>query len=266
MDPKTRASRCRPPPRFDSVTRLTCLVIASLVAALLTSDHFGFDRWTLRYRAGFAPAASDGRLDAVQTAIEHGDEAAAVRLAGAPGLDVNAIDNQGHSPLTRAAGAGMLECCRVLLQRGADPGHVGHVGHVGHDRMPPPLFSAVHSHSAAAGAVIDLLIAYGADVNVRAPSGLTPLMLAADLGRVELARALIAAGADVNAAQGNGFTALHLAATSNEAAMATLLLDAGADPAARDNAGDTPLAVAKADGAAAAARAIATHGKQAQSH
>jgi ankyrin repeat protein len=265
MDAKTSAGGCQPPPqfdsppRFDSVTRVTCLLIVMLVAALLTFDYFGIDRRTLTLsRVGFA-AAADGELDAIQTAIERGDEATAVRLAGAPGLDVNAIDNQGHSPLTRAAGAGMLDCCRVLLQRGA------HASHLRDDRMPPALFSAVLSNSPAAGAIIDLLIGYGADVNVRARSGMTPLMLAADLGRVELVRELIAAGADVNAAQKNGSTALHLAATSDQPAVATLLLDAGANSAARDNAGDTALAVARADGTDAAARAIEEHARRAQS-
>lgn len=74
--------------------------------------------------------------------------------------------------------------------------------------------------------------------------GWTPLMTAADGGRVEAALALIKLGADVSTADGAGDTALHLACRKNSVPIVQALLNAGADPNARSLEGGTPLLLA----------------------
>lgn len=75
----------------------------------------------------------------------------------------------------------------------------------------------------------DALIRRGADVNRRGPLALTPLMLAAGRGSVQMVDKLLAAGADVFAIDSSmGASALHFAAQGGVVDVAQLLLDAGA--------------------------------------
>jgi ankyrin repeat protein len=87
---------------------------------------------------------------------------------------------------------------------------------------------------------VRLLLARGADANVRGANGLargfTPLQLAAAAERVpvDAVNALIAAGADVHAAGRNGETALDLAMLQGQTAMVRRLTDAGVERGRRD--------------------------------
>ena len=56
--------------------------------------------------------------------------------------------------------------------------------------------------------VVDLLLARGAQVNVKDNNGVTALMLASRNGRVEVVQALLAKGAEINAKDKDGATAL----------------------------------------------------------
>jgi len=60
--------------------------------------------------------------------------------------------------------------------------------------------------------IVELLIAKGADVNVKFGNGMTPLHYAALRGRKEIAELFIANGADVNAKNDGGKTPLDEAA------------------------------------------------------
>jgi hypothetical protein len=75
----------------------------------------------------------------------------------------------------------------------------------------------------------------------------TPLHLAAEFGREDLAPVLIAAGADVNARDKRDERPLHLAAEYGNVAVARVLLDRGADVNARGRMDRRPLHAA-ADG------------------
>ena len=91
-------------------------------------------------------------------------------------------------------------------------------------------------------------IAAGTDLNQRTPDSqkTTPLITAAALGRVEVAKALIEAKADLNLQNKDGSTALHTAAFLCHPEIVEALLKAGADKAIKTNKGATALDGAQA--------------------
>ncbi len=107
--------------------------------------------------------------------------------------------------------------------------------------------------------VVELLLARGADVNLRSRNNHdnTPLHAAlaggADAG---LVRRLIDAGVAVDARQGGGYTGLHEAASIGSEENVRLLLAAGADAAARTDDGKTPGDLAIEQGHAAIGRLL----------
>ena len=93
---------------------------------------------------------------------------------------------------------------------------------------------------------IEALLAGGADVNAKAPDGLTPLHVAAGNGRADAVKALLLGGAMIEAKEmKHGKTPLHWAVFGGGAAAARVLLDAGADVNAKDGRTQTPLAAAR---------------------
>jgi ankyrin repeat protein len=72
------------------------------------------------------------------------------------------------------------------------------------------------------------------------PMRVTALHAAAAAGRADLVQALLDYGADPNVRQLGGFTPLHAAVHLGDQAMAQALLAAGADPGARTDDGSTP--------------------------
>ena len=126
----------------------------------------------------------------------------------------------------------------------------------------PPINHALYARGPSATALLDLLVAAGADVNGRGTDGVAtlPLLTAASLGRSDLVERLLRAGADVEGAFANGWTALHFAAASGDPETVAVLLAAGADPGAEDDEGNTPLAVALAHDSSATAALLAHRG------
>jgi ankyrin repeat protein len=86
-----------------------------------------------------------------------------------------------------------VEIARMLLGAGADPG----VWYHGFPLLTHLVTSTIEDETAVA--LIDLMAAHGADLDVRDDAGrLTPLMRAARGGRARLVRALLRAGAKPN--------------------------------------------------------------------
>ncbi len=75
---------------------------------------------------------------------------------------------------------------------------------------------------------VKTLLDKGADVNAKAPTGVTALMMASQSGHVDVVRALLAAKADVNAKTPIGDTALLLASQQGHAEVVKLLTASGA--------------------------------------
>ena len=145
-------------------------------------------------------AAYHGELDWVQNC-----------LAG--GLQVDARDKGGHTPLWWAADMGVV------------------VG----DREE----------------IVKTLLAAGADVNARSDDGDTILRIAIDAGNMEIVDLLIAAGADVDAKSSDGESLLEMAIRGNEGnckRAVEVLVGAGANVHASTRSGKTLLEMALWEG------------------
>ena len=84
-----------------------------------------------------------------------------------------------------------------------------------------------------APSVVSLLLSHGAEINVRdEESGSTPLHHAASWGRVEVTELLVAEGADLNVRTISGVTALERALQNNHSQIAAFLRAHGAKDSA----------------------------------
>jgi ankyrin repeat protein len=96
---------------------------------------------------------------------------------------------------------------------------------------------------------LGFLLGRGADANVQNKEGMTPLMIAAQLGWVEGAERLLGSGAKVDLSNKRGETPLILAVQMRHLSMVRMLLGKGADPKRTDSvAGYSALDYAKQDG------------------
>jgi quinoprotein dehydrogenase-associated probable ABC transporter substrate-binding protein len=118
-----------------------------------------------------------------------------------------------------------------------------------------------HALIQSSPAMVELLIAHGADVNQRDRDGWTPLMSAAYTDGATNIKVLAAHGADPNAVSAQNFTPLGIAAQYRKDKAAMALLEAGADPGRSiGEAGYTPLMLASANGAQALVQVLIKRG------
>ncbi|MDE2794833.1 MAG: ankyrin repeat domain-containing protein [Gemmatimonadota bacterium] len=198
--------------------------------------------------------------------VENPAVMAALLVAGA---DVNALSATGATPLHQAASVEGVETVPMLLAAGSDI-------HARDSESDTPLLKAAYG-GFRNPAVLEPLVAAGADVNDRNQRGATvlehtlrspsdrlaevvrrlldlgadvnepgliapPLYHAASQGdNPELIAVLLAAGADVNASSRGGQSPLHGAARSGGPGVIAALVAAGADVDTRDGSGATPL-------------------------
>ena len=211
------------------------------------------------------------------------------------GAKVNALSNEGESPLTVAARAGCIPMMRLLVAHGAkvdrpdSDGATPLMGAVARNRPEAIRFLLAHGASLEKGAprgftLLSLaleeqnydaalqLIKAGANVNTPASKyRLTPLMVVASelppepgsLVRIlqrhtpmDVARALLQRKANVNAADADGVTALMIAAAHDNSPMIALLIQSGADPKMKSAAGETAREIAVKNGNLGAIRTL----------
>ena len=101
--------------------------------------------------------------------------------------------------------------------------------------------------SLLSSAAVELLLARGAEVNVKDGRGRIPLHYAVQEGSKGAAELLLTKGADVNAKDVDGGTPLHYAVVIGDEDKAELLLTKGAEVNAKTNNGRTPLDLIKRD-------------------
>jgi ankyrin repeat protein len=202
------------------------------------------------------------------------------------GADVNSADKDGVTALMTAAQSGHLKTAQLLLARGAQLDARDKKGrpaleHAGNHLPVVNLLSGAKSGNLAVAAImgntaeVQRFLKEGANVNAKDNHGQTalilavelgrlevvkllldegadanlgkPLMYAADRGNVEIARLLLDRGVNVNAGGPFG-TALTKACEKDRLATASLLLDRGAKVDAKDQNDETPLMKACAGG------------------
>ncbi len=128
-------------------------------------------------------------------------------------------------------------------------------------REPENGYTPLHTVVVRGGvtAVVEFLLASGADINAKDSSGLTPLFYAVSLGDEGVAELLLAHNADIDARDNLGGTALHSVAMTGTRRMVEFLLANKADVNAKDDFGRTPLHYAAEYGKAETVRELLAH-------
>jgi uncharacterized protein len=129
---------------------------------------------------------------------------------------MNTFSPDGFTALSLASYFGQLETANFLVKHGADVNLVS-----------TNSFQVAPLHAATAGkhyAIVELLLANGADVNARQQNDWVPLHSAAQHGDVKLIQMLMNAGADTTPKTSDDKTALDLAIESKSAEAINLLL------------------------------------------
>ena len=186
--------------------------------------------------------------------------------------ELNAKDAHGNTPLYLAYKSEEKEAVKQLLSAGANPGIANENGltlfhavayvadtemmqflhsrlltqpeqskqlvNVANEWGATPLHLACQSQ---AGAIADMLLKGGADINARDNQGITPLMVAAGNGAADLLYMLLENKAEMDIADNDGRTALMYAVVHSEDMCASLLLEYGADVNLKDKMGASAL-------------------------
>ena len=110
--------------------------------------------------------------------------------------------------------------------------------------------------------IVELLLEFGADVDVEESDNTTPLLLALRLSYyiLETAQLLLEHGASVHVRDEYGRTPLHLASRSNLPSIVALLLKFGANVGAQDHDKITPLLLASRSRSVATIKVLLEHG------
>lgn len=155
-----------------------------------------------------AEACSKGRLDVMEALLRHGADPDVLLKTDAPPLVGSAVAYKNDAMLT------------LLLRHGASPDKMD-------SRGVSPLLAAVYYKNANA---IDILLNSGADINTPSVGMLTtPLHMAVEDGDMGIFNKVVDAGPFLDPRDVKGNTPLLLAAGMGRADMAKLLSDRGAD-------------------------------------
>jgi ankyrin repeat protein len=208
------------------VSRLT-IVATSLAAFLLAS-------------VSNSVASNSPLADAAEKS-----DRATIRTLLKQRADVNAPQADGMTAMHWAAYLDDLETAKLLVSANANATNRYGVA---------PLSLACQNGNTA---MVELLLAQGADPNTTLRGEETVLMTAARTGKAGPVKALLARGALVDAKEKRGQTALMWAAAEGQSAVVELLLKAGADfRAALPDSGFTPLFFAAREGRADVVRTL----------
>jgi ankyrin repeat protein len=159
-------------------------------------------------------------------AINEGNQHTVKALINA-GAYLNAIDQTGKTPLHHAALEGKADILKLLIEGGANLDQ----GIIEFTDLGPVMTEYTPLDQAAwheQYQILELLTAYGADIEVTDKSGNSLLMRAILFGNNKLAAKLISLGANVNAINSIGRTPLHIAVSQSNRELTKLLVEKGA--------------------------------------
>ena len=140
-------------------------------------------------------------------------------IAANPAL-LNAYAPDGFHPLGLAAFFGNKATVEALVHAGAN---------VNQQSREAMKVSALHSAAAARRPdIVEMLLAAGANPNLRAEGGVTVFHEAGATGQIEVAELLLKRGGDINAVDGSGKTPLAHAIDGKKDAIAAWLREHGA--------------------------------------
>ena len=191
-------------------------------------------RWIVPLAAlGAAVAYAQDNSEKLYTAIRAGDPVP-LNILLDDGVNPNAADSRGVTPLMNAAAIGSLESMELLVKRGADVNAQNASG------------STALMWSANDPGKVRFLLEHGADVNKVTKSGRTALMIAAvSNSSHETVGILLKKGADGSLVDQKGNNAFLLAVTGGDPATIRLLAEfAGDVNRASPGRGTTPLMTA----------------------
>lgn len=189
--------------------------LGPLLAATRDSWHGRPDAVTTLLANGADPRATDSEGNTpLHFAARSSDPGVAALLRDAA-AELEALNDDGWSPLGVACAAGNWRLARFLLERGAraEP----------EDGQPALLAAAAVEDDDAAG--VALLLKHKARVDAPGRGGRTALHEAALAGHESIAGALLGAGADPAARDGRDFQPVHEAARGGHLALLELLVD-----------------------------------------
>lgn len=173
----------------------------------------------------------------LMAAADRGNAAVLDFLLTAPDADPTARDRRGRTALMRAIDQGPRHAAAVRTLLAHGPSALAATG----DReMVTPLMMAARGGSID---VCRLLLQAGADPNMGDDTGTTALMYALANSHLGLLSVLVAAGARVDATDANGCTALHHAVFSEHVSAIPVLVDLGADPTRKNQHGKTAFTI-----------------------
>jgi uncharacterized protein len=208
-------------------------------ALLWAAHHDNLELARALIKAGADPRKGNTFGATPMSEAATGGDAAMLKVLLDGGADVESPSAENLTSLMIVARTATVEAAKLLLDHGAKVNAAETFDH------QTALMWAANERQ---GAMVRLLIARGADVNVRSrvhdndprvtaeprvrydPSGgMTPLMFAAREGCLDCAKALVEAGARINDYDPDNVTPLILAALNAHFDTAALLANAGAD-------------------------------------
>jgi ankyrin repeat protein len=153
--------------------------------------------------------------------------------------EINLKDSSGKTTLYKAADNGDLEGVKRLLNNGAEP-NIATQG-----RLTPLGVASFRNFIN----IVNLLLEKGANVDqITGSQGATPTFVAADMGHVEVLKALLTKKPDLDMSINGGATPLNIASQKGHKEIVELLLENGADVNLALTSGGTPLYAASQNG------------------
>ena len=162
------------------------------------------------------------------------------------GMDINAADNRGTTPIFAA---GSFDMIKFMVSKGAKLNVKGGDGYT-------PL------HGARTAEIASYYLKHGADINARGQQDWTPLIVAAYINP-DMVDFLLDNGADMNIMANDGgvyFAAIHIAAKYDRVKAVESMIKHGIDINIKDSRGWTPLYTALASGSGETAKLLRSKG------